>query len=87
MFAVAEAVPQVLVADDSKKTSYYEVVIKISDIDDAGTKSPMFIQIFGDGGATELTPLDADTNKNLFERNTENKFTINATDVGQVSYI
>jgi uncharacterized Fe-S center protein len=71
-------------ADDSQETSFYEVKIKISDVDNAGTTSPMFLQIIGEKGATRLKRLNADT-ENLFERNTENKFTISAAEVGRVN--
>jgi len=67
--------------------SSYKVTVTISDVDNAGTNVPVYIELIGDRGATRKIELEQDSNnkEHKLERASEHIFTIRAVDVGKVS--
>jgi hypothetical protein len=64
----------------------YTVTVKISDVEDAGTDVPLYIELIGDKGNSRQIYLEERTDnrdRNL-QRSTENEFLVRALDIGQV---
>ncbi|KAL7828480.1 hypothetical protein SRHO_G00321140 [Serrasalmus rhombeus] len=63
----------------------YVVSVFTADVKGSGTDADVFINIFGENGDTGERRLDSD--KNNFERGTEDKFTIEAPNLGRIRKI
>nr|XP_055024965.1 lipoxygenase homology domain-containing protein 1 isoform X1 [Misgurnus anguillicaudatus] len=70
---------------DMPKYNKYIVSVFTSDVKGSGTDADVFINIFGENGDTGERRLDND--KDNFERGTEDKFTIEAPNLGRVRKI
>uniref|UniRef100_A0A4W6CJK4 Lipoxygenase homology PLAT domains 1 n=1 Tax=Lates calcarifer TaxID=8187 RepID=A0A4W6CJK4_LATCA len=70
---------------DMPKYNKYAVSVFTADIKGSGTDADVFINIFGEFGDTGERRLDND--KNNFEKGTEDKFTIEAPNLGKVRKI
>ncbi|XP_031425771.2 lipoxygenase homology domain-containing protein 1 [Clupea harengus] len=70
---------------DMPKYNKYVVSVFTADVKGSGTDADVFINIFGEFGDTGERRLDND--KNNFERGTEDKFTIEAPNLGKVRKI
>ncbi|XP_056097903.1 lipoxygenase homology domain-containing protein 1 isoform X1 [Rhinichthys klamathensis goyatoka] len=70
---------------DMPKYNKYVVSVFTSDVKGSGTDADVFLNIFGENGDTGERRLDND--KNNFERGTEDKFTIEAPNLGRVRKI
>ncbi|KAI4894673.1 hypothetical protein NFI96_015585 [Prochilodus magdalenae] len=70
---------------DMPKYNKYVVSVFTADVKGSGTDADVFINIFGEFGDTGERRLDSD--KNNFERGTEDKFTIEAPNLGRVRKI
>uniref|UniRef100_A0A3B3CLJ0 Lipoxygenase homology PLAT domains 1b n=1 Tax=Oryzias melastigma TaxID=30732 RepID=A0A3B3CLJ0_ORYME len=69
---------------DIPKDNKYLVSVFTADVKGSGTDADVFINIFGEAGDTERR-LDSD--KNNFEKSTEDKFTIDAPNLGKIRKI
>uniref|UniRef100_A0AAQ5X247 Lipoxygenase homology PLAT domains 1b n=1 Tax=Amphiprion ocellaris TaxID=80972 RepID=A0AAQ5X247_AMPOC len=67
---------------DMPKYNKYAVSVFTADVKGSGTDADVFINIFGEFGDTGERRLDND--KNNFERGTEDKFTIEAPNLGKI---
>ncbi|KAI2661945.1 Lipoxygenase homology domain-containing protein 1 [Labeo rohita] len=65
---------------DMPKYNKYVVSVFTADVKGSGTDADVFLNIFGENG-------DTDNDKNNFERGTEDKFTIEAPNLGRVRKI
>ncbi|CAF5099834.1 unnamed protein product, partial [Rotaria sp. Silwood1] len=63
----------------------YEITVFTGDKAGAGTDAKVFIQIYGPNGRTEEIPLESKSDS--FERNSIDKFKINAPDIGPIEKI
>ncbi|XP_073676001.1 lipoxygenase homology domain-containing protein 1-like [Garra rufa] len=70
---------------DMPKYNKYVVSVFTADVKGSGTDADVFLNIFGENGDTGERRLDND--KNNFERGTEDKFTIEAPNLGRVRKI
>uniref|UniRef100_A0A8B9L468 Lipoxygenase homology domains 1b n=1 Tax=Astyanax mexicanus TaxID=7994 RepID=A0A8B9L468_ASTMX len=70
---------------DMPKYNKYVVSVFTADVKGSGTDADVFINIFGETGDTGERRLDND--KNNFERGTEDKFTIDAPNLGRIRKI
>uniref|UniRef100_A0A3B4DKH5 PLAT domain-containing protein n=1 Tax=Pygocentrus nattereri TaxID=42514 RepID=A0A3B4DKH5_PYGNA len=70
---------------DMPKYNKYVVSVFTADVKGSGTDADVFINIFGENGDTGERRLDSD--KNNFERGTEDKFTIEAPNLGRIRKI
>jgi hypothetical protein len=64
----------------------YSVTVKISDVENAGTDVPLYIELIGDKGSSRQIYLEERTDNQEYslKRATENEFCVRALDVGQV---
>ncbi|XP_056889256.1 lipoxygenase homology domain-containing protein 1 [Takifugu flavidus] len=67
---------------EAPKYNKYVVSVYTADVKSSGTDADVFINIFGEFGDTGERRLD--NNKNNFEKGTEDKFTIEAPNLGKV---
>ncbi|XP_037833937.1 lipoxygenase homology domain-containing protein 1-like [Kryptolebias marmoratus] len=70
---------------DMPKYNKYVVSVFTADLKGSGTDADVFINIFGEFGDTGERRLDSD--KNNFEKGTEDKFTIEAPNLGKIRKI
>ncbi|XP_016111282.1 lipoxygenase homology domain-containing protein 1 [Sinocyclocheilus grahami] len=70
---------------DMPKYNKYVVSVFTPDVKGSGTDADVFLNIFGENGDTGERRLDND--KNNFERGTEDKFTVEAPNLGRVRKI
>ncbi|XP_036382736.1 lipoxygenase homology domain-containing protein 1-like [Megalops cyprinoides] len=70
---------------DVPKYNKYIVSVFTADVKGSGTDADVFLNIFGENGDTGERKLDND--KNNFERGTEDKFTIEAPNLGRIRKI
>jgi hypothetical protein len=72
--------------DASNSSLKYSVTVKISDVENAGTDVPLYVELIGDRGVTRRLDLEErqDNRPRHCERATENEFLVLAVDVGQV---
>ncbi|XP_048065057.1 lipoxygenase homology domain-containing protein 1 isoform X2 [Megalobrama amblycephala] len=70
---------------DMPKYNKYVVSVFTPDVKGSGTDADVFLNIFGENGDTGERRLDND--KNNFERGTEDKFTIEAPNLGRIRKI
>ncbi|XP_060788698.1 lipoxygenase homology domain-containing protein 1 [Neoarius graeffei] len=67
---------------DMPKYNKYVVSVFTADVKGSGTDADVFLNIFGENGDTGERRLDSD--KNNFERGAEDKFTIDAPNLGKI---
>ncbi|TKS84776.1 Lipoxygenase -like proteiny domain-containing protein 1 [Collichthys lucidus] len=71
--------------EDALETHTYQVSVMTGDVYGAGTDANVFLTIYGDQGDTGERKLSkSETNSNKFERGSEDKFTLEAVDLGIV---
>lgn len=72
--------------DLSVTATTYHISVKTSDISGAGTDAGVFIILFGEfGNSGEIALSDSETNKNVFQHNQTDVFTVNnVLDLGRL---
>jgi lipoxygenase homology domain-containing protein 1 len=68
---------------EKESFALYKVLIKTSDLRNAGTDANVYIQLFGKSNKTDKIPLTTSKNhKNKFERGNEDEFEVESFDIG-----